>query len=246
MNVSGKTALVTGGGTGIGRAIALRLASKGANVAINYSRSSEDAQKTLEDVRALGADGCIVQADVAKQADVDRMCRAVEERFGRIDILVNNAGRTDFVPLEDLDSLTEECWDNAFNVNVKGMFMVSRACAKQLRSNGGCILNITSIAGYNGMGSSIAYAASKAAGISLTKSLARVLAPKVRVNSIAPGIVKTRWVDGHEDHVQRYGSDTPLGRVATPEDVADIAVAVIEGGDFVTGQTIIVDGGKTM
>lgn len=174
------------------------------------------------------------------------MCERVTDRFGRIDILINNAGTTHFVALDDLDGMLEEYWDQIFAVNVKGMFFVSRACAEQLKKNKGCIINITSIAGLNGMGSSIAYAASKAAGISITKSLARVLAPDVRVNSVAPGIVLTRWVEGREDHVQRYGGDTPLGRVARPEDVADLVYGLILGGDFVTGQTVVVDGGVTM
>jgi 3-oxoacyl-[acyl-carrier protein] reductase len=246
MEIKGKTAMITGGGTGIGRAIALKLAKEGANIIINFSRSSKEAEETLQDVKALGAEGMVYQADISKNADVTEMCKKTIERFGSIDILVNNAGTTDFVPLEDLDGMLEEYWDRAFGINVKGMFFVSRACAQELIKNNGCIINITSIAGINGMGSSMAYAASKAAGISVTKSLARSLAPNVRVNSIAPGIVITRWVDGKDDHVEKYGNGTPLGRVAYPEDVAEMAWGLIKGGDFVTGQTIVVDGGLTI
>jgi 3-oxoacyl-[acyl-carrier protein] reductase len=246
MDVRGKTALITGGGTGIGRAIALKLAQNGANIAVNYSRSEADAQETVRQVTALGVHADLFQANVSNNDEVVRMCERVTDRFGRIDILINNAGTTHFVALDDLDGMLEEYWDQIFAVNVKGMFFVSRACAEQLKKNKGCIINITSIAGLNGMGSSIAYAASKAAGISITKSLARVLAPDVRVNSVAPGIVLTRWVEGREDHVQRYGGDTPLGRVARPEDVADLVYGLILGGDFVTGQTVVVDGGVTM
>ena len=215
-------------------------------MAINYSQSHADASRTLRMVQEIGVDGEIFQADISDPEDVERMRRAVEERFPSIDILVNNAGATNFVALGDLDGMLDSYWDRAFNVNVKGMFRVSRAFAAQLRQSKGCIVNITSIAGMTGQGSSIAYAASKAAAISVTKSLAHALAPDVRVNAVAPGVVRTRWVDGHEDHVERLGSGTPLGRVALPEDVAEAVVGLIRGGDFVTGQTLVVDGGKTV
>jgi Dehydrogenases with different specificities (related to short-chain alcohol dehydrogenases) len=246
MKIKGKTAIITGGGTGIGRAIALELAREGANVVINYSRSHDEAMQTLREVREAGGDGEVFRANVSSESEVDQMCRYVADKYKSIDILINNAGTTNYVALEDLDGLLDDYWNRAFNVNAKGIFLTSRACSAHLRKSKGAIVNITSIAGFNGMGSSIAYAASKAAAISITKSLARVLAPDVRVNAIAPGIVRTRWVDGREDHVERYGSGTPLGRVANPEDVAEMTVALIKGGDFVTGQTIIVDGGKTI
>lgn len=246
MEIREKTAVITGGGTGIGRAIALNLAERGANIAIVYSRSDTDAQQTAQDVRNMGRRSFIYQADVSNNEQVRELAKKIQADLGTVDILVNNAGTTNYVALEDLDGMLEEYWDRAFSVNVKGMFFVSRAFADQLRRSKGCIVNITSIAGMNGMGSSMAYAASKAAGISVTKSLARVLAPDVRVNSIAPGIVLTRWVEGQEEHVQNIGNGTLLGRVANPEDVASMAVSLIEGGDFVTGQTIIVDGGKTI
>lgn len=246
MQLQGRTALITGAATGIGRAIALALAREGANIVINYSKSREEAEAARAEVEECGVQGLVVQADVGSCEQVESMVRQVLSRFGRIDVLVNNAGTTDFVPLHDLDGLLEPYWDRALNVNVKGMFFASRACADELRKHRGCIVNITSIAGFNGAGSSIAYAASKAAGISLTKSFARVLAPEVRVNSIAPGIVITRWVDGKEEHVKRYSDDTPLGRPAYPEDIAELAVALIRSGNFVTGQTIVVDGGWSL
>ncbi|GGG02373.1 SDR family NAD(P)-dependent oxidoreductase [Paenibacillus abyssi] len=246
MQIRSKTALITGSATGIGKAIALGLAREGANVVINYSRSREEAEATLAEVENCGGSGWIAQADVSDNDQVVRMVQASLGRFGRIDILVNNAGTTDFVPLEDLDGLLDAYWDRALGVNVKGMFHTSRACADELRKNKGCIINITSIAGFNGAGSSIAYAASKAAGISITKSFARVLAPDVRVNAIAPGIVITRWVDGQEEHIQKYSDKTPLGRPAYPEDVADMTIAIIRDGNFMTGQTIVVDGGWSL
>ncbi|MGP4040833.1 SDR family NAD(P)-dependent oxidoreductase [Gracilibacillus sp. D59] len=246
MELQGKTVLVTGAATGIGRAIAIKLAKKGANIAINYTKSIKEAEQTLEEVSSLGVGGLLVQANVSENEQVKKMCNQVLNKFGSIDILVNNAGATNFVVLEDLEGMKDEYWDNAFNVNVKGMFYTSRACQEELKKNKGCIVNITSIAGFNGTGSSMAYAASKAAGISVTKSLARVLAPEVRVNSIAPGIVLTRWVNGQESHIDKHSNGTLLGRIALPEDVADMVYGIVAGGDFVTGQTIVVDGGFTI
>jgi 3-oxoacyl-[acyl-carrier protein] reductase len=241
--LNGKTALITGAGTGIGRATALRLAREGVNLTINYSRSENEAQTTQKDCEALGVQSLLFQADVSNDEDVRQMVAKAIAEFGRLDFLVNCAGVTDFVDHQDLEGLKEAYWDRVMNVNVKGMFFCCRAAADEIRKRKGCIINITSVAGMNGLGSSIAYAASKAAAISVTKSLARVMAPEARVNGIAPGIVQTRWVDGHEDHVKRLGAGTPMGRVATPEDVAEMAFSIIAHAGFVTGQNIVVDGG---
>ena len=246
MDIKGKVAIVTGGGTGIGRATTLMLAERGANVVINYSRSESDAEATLADVKQRGADGMIFKADVSKDAQVREMVKKTLERFGRVDIVVNNAGTTNHVALPDLEGLKEEYWDNAFNVNVKGHFFVSRACAGELKKNKGCIVNVCSISGITGRGSSIAYCASKAAAISLTKSLALVLAPEVRVNAVLPGVVMTRWVAGKEDFAKNLSEGTPLGRAANAEDVAEVILSLITGASFVTGQAIIVDGGFTI
>jgi len=241
--LEGKTALITGGGTGIGRSVALRLAREGVNIAINYSRSEKEALETQSEVEALGVRGIICKADVANDEEVRGMVSRTIEELGRLDILVNNAGVTYFVNHADLEGLKEEHWDRIMGVNVKGMFFCCRAAFKELKKRKGCIINITSVAGLTGLGSSIAYAASKAAAISLTKSLARVMAPEMRVNGIAPGIVKTRWVAGQEEHITRYAGATPLGRVAGPEDIAEVAYALIAHSGFVTGQIIVVDGG---
>lgn len=243
MELAGKVALVTGSATGIGRAIALRLAQAGVGVVINYSRSEQEATETLAEVASFGVPHLLHKAEVSSDQQVRAMVQETIGRLGRLDILVNNAGTTNFVSHDDLEGLLDEYWDRAMNVNVKGMFYASRAAASELRKNKGCIVNITSVAGLTGLGSSIAYSASKAAAISVTKSLARVLAPEVRVNSIAPGVVNTRWVEGQEEHVRRLGAGTPLGRVATPEDVAEMTYGLIVHGDFVTGQTLTVDGG---
>jgi len=232
--LKGKVALITGSATGIGKAAALRLAKEGVHITVNYSKSEKEA---------LGVKCLLVQATVSDDSQVRAMVQQTIETFGRLDLLVNNAGVTNFVQHDDLEGLKEEYWDRVMDVNVKGMFFCCRAAAPELKKQRGCIVNITSVAGITGLGSSIAYAASKAAAISLTKSLARVMAPEVRVNSIAPGIVQTRWVAGQEDHVSRLAEGTPLGRVATAEDVADVVYSVVAHSHFVTGETIKVDGG---
>lgn len=241
-----KVALITGAGTGIGRAIALALAARGIDVVVNYSRSEKEAQDTADGVRAAGASCLLHKADVSSDNEVRQMLADSIAFFGRLDYLVNCAGTTDFVDLTDMEGLKEEYWDRALGVNVKGLFFVSRAAAPHLKKTGGSIVNITSIAGITGKGSSIAYAASKAAAISVTKSLAQVLAPEVRVNSVAPGIVLTRWVAGKEDHVKWLGQGTPLGRVCGPEDVAEIVVPLLLSAGMMTGQTLVVDGGAIM
>ncbi len=241
--LKGKAALITGGATGMGRAIALRLAREGVDIAVNYSRSEKEALETKSAVEACGVKGITSQADVAHDGQVRGMVAATIEAFGRLDILVNSAGMTYFVELPDLEGLKEEHWDRIMGVNVRGVFQCCRAAAVELRRRKGCIVNITSVAGITGMGSSIAYAASKAAEISVTKSLARVLAPEVRVNGIAPGIVMTRWVAGKEEHVKRYAEGTPLGRIAEADDIAEVAYSIIANMNFVTGQNIVVDGG---
>jgi 3-oxoacyl-[acyl-carrier protein] reductase len=244
--LQGKTALITGAGTGIGRSIALRLAAAGADIAINYSRSEKEALQTQKAVEESGVQSLVYKADVADDKQVRALVRETIEKLGRLDILVNNAGVTYFVDHADLEGLKAEYWDRIMDVNVKGMFFCCRPAEEELKKRKGCIVNITSIAGLTGLGSSIAYAASKAAAISLTKSLARVMAPEVRVNSIAPGIVLTRWVEGQEDHVRRLAEGSPMGRIATAEDVSEVAYALITHAGFVTGQSIVADGGMFM
>ncbi len=244
MDAKGKVALITGAATGIGRSCALKLAGLGATVVVNYSRSRDEAEQTAREARELGAAKTLVlKADVADDTQVRAMVEQAVKACGRIDILVNNAGRTHYVEAKDLDGVQESQWDEIFDTNVKGTFFVSRACAAELRKSRGCIINVASIAGYLGRGSSIPYAVSKAAIINLTKCLARALAPEVRVNAVAPGVVNTRWVAGQEAHVKRQSEGTLLGRVAGPDDIADPILGLILHADFVTGQTLIVDGG---
>ncbi|MGG1519737.1 SDR family oxidoreductase [Paenibacillus oryzisoli] len=241
--MKGKVAIITGSATGIGKAIALRLAKEGVHIIINYSKSKGEALETMKQIEDLGSKSLLIKANVSDDFQVRQMINESVAAFGRLDILVNNAGVTNYVNHEDLEGLKEEFWNRAMDVNVKGLFYCCRAAAPELKKQRGCIVNITSVAGLTGLGSSIAYAASKAAAISVTKSLARVMSPEVRVNSIAPGIVQTRWVDGHQDHIMRMAEGTPLGRIATPEDVAEATYSLIAHSHFVTGEVIKVDGG---
>jgi 3-oxoacyl-[acyl-carrier protein] reductase len=250
MNLSGKTAIVTGSAVGVGRATVLELARRGANVVVNYSRSEAEARETLAQAQALGAKALLVQADVSDDGQVRSMVERTVEEFGGLHVLVNNAATTHFVQFADLEGMKAEYWDRILDVNLKGPFFCSRAAAPHMKAAGdGAIVNVASVAGLRSIGSSIAYAASKAGLLNLTVSLARVLAPEVRVNSVAPGFIDTRWLrEGlgpiYEPAKKATAEQTPLGRVATPEDVAQVVLGLIEAADFVTGQNVVVDGGN--
>jgi len=246
MDVRDKVAIVTGGGTGIGHATSLLLARQGAAVAVNYSRSRQDAEGAAAEIEGLGGRALAVGADVADEDQVVAMVERVAAHFGGVDLLVNNAATTEYIALTDLDAVTDEVWDRIFAVNVKGMFYCARAVAPRMRARGqGAIVNIGSIAGLLGSGSSLPYAVSKAAVIGLTRSLARALAPQIRVCNVAPGIVETRWVAGRDEHARRLSANAPLQRTATPEDVAALVCALL-ANDAVTGQTVPIDGGMVM
>lgn len=252
MEIAGKSAIVTGSAVGVGRATALELAKRGANVVINYSRSEQEAEETATQVESLGVKALLVRADVSQDEEVRAMVRRAIDAFGTIQVLVNNAATTAFVNFADLDGLTEDTWDRILAVNLKGPFFCARAVAEPMKSTGeGAIINIASVAGIRAVGSSIAYAASKAGLINLTLALARVFAPEVRVNCVAPGFIDSRWLrqglgSAFEPVKQRTAEQTPLGRVSTPEDIAQVTLSLIEGADFVTGQTILVDGGSSI
>jgi 3-oxoacyl-[acyl-carrier protein] reductase len=250
MDVRGKTAIVTGSAVGVGRATAIDLAKRGANVVINYTRSEDDAREAVRLVEAVGGGALLVRADVSKDDQVQDMVRQAVAKFGGLHILVNNAGMTHFVPFADLDGMKDEYWDDIYAVNVKGTFFASRAAAKAMKaSGGGAIVNIASVAGVRAIGSSIAYAASKAAVINMTMALARVLGPEIRVNCVAPGFIETRWLkQGLGDQVYELGKASeskraPLKAVCTPENVSQFVLSLIEGADLVTGQTVVIDGG---
>lgn len=252
MQLAGATAIVTGSAVGVGRSTALELARRGANVVVNYSRSAAEAGETAQAVRDLGAKVLLAQADVSDDAEVRSMVKSTIDTFGGVNVLVNNAGTTSFVPFANLEGLTGDAWDRILAVNLKGPFFCSRAVAGAMREGGsGAIVNVASVAGTRAVGSSIAYAASKAGLINMTVALARTLAPEIRVNCVAPGFIDTRWLkqglgEGYEGAKHFYSEQTPMKRVASPDDVAQVILSLIEGADFVTGETITVDGGNTI
>ncbi|CAN7673452.1 SDR family NAD(P)-dependent oxidoreductase [Paenibacillus sp. LjRoot56] len=246
MQLSNKVALVTGGGTGIGRAVSFALAKRGVAVAVNYSRSKEDAEETARRIIEEGGRAIAIQADVSNNNEVIEMVRSIEHLLGTVDLLVNNASMTHHIPLPDLDAVTDDIWDELFDVNVKGMFYCARAVAPIMKTNGqGAIVNVGSIAGLTGVGSSLPYAISKSAVHGLTKSLARALAPHIRVNCVAPGAVATRWWAGREDQMQKLAPNLLLQQISTPEDIAQFICAALEQ-EAMTGQIITVDSGQTL
>lgn len=245
-DLAGQVAVVTGGGGGIGGAICRRLAANRAQIVITYNSDQRKA-RTVANTLA-GGNHLILRAPVDEPEAQANLAAAIAEKYGRLDILVNNAGITKSVPHADLDALDDETIDQIFRVNWRGAFASIRALQPLLRAGaGGVVINISSIAGRTGVGSNVAYCASKAALDSMTRSLARVLAPQIRVLSVSPG-----WVNG--EYAQRMPrsliaeqeSKTPLGRIAEAEDVAEAVYAVIAHLRFSTGDIIPVDGGRPL
>jgi 3-oxoacyl-[acyl-carrier protein] reductase len=241
-----KVALVTGSATGAGRAIVLRFAREGYAIVVNYSKSVSEAKETFDAARALGVPALLCKATVADDAQVRAMVNRCASELGGLDVLVNNAGTTHFIDHTELAALTDAIWDEIFQVNLKGAFFASRAAMPLLKSRRGNIVNISSVAGLLGHGSSIPYSASKAAMNCMTQSLARAFGPEVRVNAVAPGPIQTRWLTGHEERVKSMIDQTPLKRAATPDDIADVVWFLAAGTTLVTGQVVVVDGGRTM
>jgi 3-oxoacyl-[acyl-carrier protein] reductase len=241
-----KVALVTGSATGAGRACAVRFAKLGFAVGVNYSKSEAEARETAELVKACGVPVLVHKATVGDESQVKEMVARTETELGGLDVLVNNAGMTHFVAHTDLDALTDAIWDEIFQVNLKGAFYCTRAALPLLKERKGNVVNVTSVAGLTGQGSSIPYAASKAALNCMTQSLARAFGPDVRVNAVAPGPILTRWLAGREAQVEKYLEQAPLGRAADPDDVADTVIYLATGTTLTTGQVLVVDGGRTM
>jgi ketoreductase RED2 len=242
MNFDGKVALVTGSSSGIGEAVARALADAGAAVVINSATSVEAGEKVAASLpRAV-----YVQGDVGAQAACEAVVAAALDRFGRLDILVNNAGTTRLIPHEDLESATDEIWRRIFEVNVLGAWHLIRTAAPSLRDSGaGVVVNVSSVAGVRGGGSSIPYAVSKAALNHLTVLLARVLGPQIRVNAVAPGLIDTPWTAGWPEVRERITAQAPLKRTGSPQDVADAVMGLIRSS-YVTGQVVVVDGGLSL
>ncbi|HXY99092.1 MAG TPA: SDR family oxidoreductase [Stellaceae bacterium] len=244
-----KSALVTGASNGIGRSAALALARGGYDVAINYRSSDAEARAVAAEAERLGARTLLCRCDVSDDAAVRAMLRAVESGFAKLDALVNNAGTTTEVPPRDLDALSVEEWDRIFAVNVRGVFLVTRAALPLLRkAPAPVIINTASIVGLRPGPQPLPYAASKAAVVNLTKTLALALGPEIRVNAVAPGWMEGDWMkrmlrDKYDDLMARRARLTPLKRVVTAEDVAETMLSLIEGNRFVTGEVVVVDGG---
>jgi 3-oxoacyl-[acyl-carrier protein] reductase len=241
-------ALVTGSASGIGRAAALRLARAGYDVAINYRRSEDDARRTMAELEALGGRHLALRADVSDDAAVAAMVAAAGAAYGRLDALVNNAGMTSSTAPDDLDGVDLAEWDRVFAVNVRGLFQVTRACADRLRAARGSVVNVASIVGLRPGPQPLAYAASKAAVVSLTRTLSRVLAPEVRVNAVAPGWIAGEWMqrtlgENYDRLMERRATWTPMKRNVTVEDVAETIFSLITANPFVTGETVVIDGG---
>jgi len=240
-----KVAIVTGGSSGIGAATVKELSRRGWQVVVNYSKNHEAAQKIV----SQNKNAIAVQADVAQDAECRRLAKTVIDKCGGIDALVNNAGTTKAVPHAELDGLSAEDFQRIYQMNVVAPFQLVRACAPALKARRGSIVNVSSVAAVLGTGSSIAYAASKAALNTMTFSLARVLAPEVRVNCVCPGHTNTPWhvaargAAGAAEVEKRYASIAPLKAASEPEDVADAIVWLIEGARRTTGEVIYVDGG---
>ncbi|MXZ90372.1 MAG: SDR family oxidoreductase [Chloroflexi bacterium] len=250
MDVSGAVFIVTGSATGLGATVAQRLAGKGGRVVVNYTRSLAEAEATADACRELGGDAILCQADVSVDEDCRRMAQAALDQWGRIDGLVNNAATSVIVPHHDLEGLSSDDFRRVLDVNVVGAFQMARAVTPAMQQHGnGAIVNVSSGSGFSGSGSSIAYAASKAALNVMTFSLARALAPEIRVNAVCPGVMQTRWWrdglgDGYDAFIERYAESAPLKTAGTTEAVADPIVWLLESAAHVTGETILVDAGS--
>ena len=247
---SRKAGLVTGGATGIGRSAVLALARAGFDVAVNYSSSETAARETVAEAEKLGARTLLVRCDVSDEKAVRAMLRAVGEKFQRLDVLVNNAGTTASWKPRDLETLSLEEWDRVFAVNVRGLFQVTRAAVPLLKKSQGCIINTASIVGLRPGPQPLPYAASKAAVVNLTKTLAWNLGPEIRVNAVAPGWMEGDWMkrmlkDRYADLMEKRARATPLRRVVTADDVAETMMSLIQSNRFVTGEIVVIDGGFT-
>jgi len=247
MRLKGKIAVVTGSAKGIGRATALEFAKEGASVVVNYAKSETAAEET---VKEIGSKAIAVKADVSRKEDVETLMKVAVKKFGRLDILVNNAGHSsDKAWLAELDDIDDALWYSALNIDLKGTFLCSRAASKiMLKQGSGKIVNVSSIPALVGDERGLVYTVAKAGILGLTKALARMFAPKIQVNAMVLGSIKTGWIDWlDKKELTEIMSAIPLKRLGKPEDVAKLAAFLASNdSDFITGQTIIIDGGETM
>ncbi len=242
LDLHDRVALVTGGGTGIGFEVSSRLAEQGAHLAIAYSRSQDEAERAAATLRDRGARCLVRRCNLAKVSEIEDLVAAVVAEYGRLDVVVYAAGTTQFVPFPDLEAVADDVWDEIFDVNLKGAFFVARAAGRWMREHGddGVIVNVASIAGIVPGGSSLPYAVSKAGVIHLTKSLAVALAPKVRVNAVAPGLVLTRWWTGRGVDTESVVQSTRFKRALDAGEVGDAVLHLVRNSS-ISGQTLTVD-----
>lgn len=247
MRLKGKVAVVTGGGTGMGRAICERFAAEGAKVVVNYRASQDAAEEVVAGIREAGGEAVVFQADVTRESEAAAMMKEAYECWGSLDVLVNNAGWSRVTPHADLDALTDEIWDRTLDTNLRSVFYCVRQAVPWMRRDGGggAIVNNASASAYHAAGSSIIYSAAKAGVVNMTKSLGRALAPDIRVNAFAPGLVETRFAGWPPDTFDKGRATTPLERIATAEEVAKVALFLAADATCMTAETIVVDGGRT-
>ncbi|MFN8647289.1 MAG: SDR family oxidoreductase [Gemmatimonadales bacterium] len=240
MELAGRVALVTGAGHRLGRAIALALAGRGMDVAVHYHRSRREADVTLHAIRELGSRAELFQADLSDAAAARALPVAVAEAFGRLDVLVNSAG---IMVRATVEETTPELWDQVLDTNLRSMFFTTQGALPALRAAAGRVINLADVGGLEPWPRYAAHCVSKAGVVMLTRTLARALAPDVTVNAVAPGAVlpPDDWDAAAREHLART---TPLGRLGGPQDVTAAVLYLLEGGDYVTGETIVVDGGR--
>ena len=236
--LEGKVAIVTGSSSGIGEAIARLFAAEGASVVINSTRSVAAG----EAIAAELPNAIYVRGDVAQEDQAKALVQATLDRWGRLDVLVNNAGTTRVIPHHALDAVTDDDWQRILGTNVLGTWYVTRAAVPALKARRGSILNITSVAGVRAAGSSIPYAVSKAAVNHLTKLLANVLGPEIRVNAVAPGLIDTPWTADWDAIRASVRERAPLQRSGTPDDIARAAL-LLTASSYSTGEVLLADGG---
>jgi len=241
-----RVAVITGGGTGMGRAIAERFAAEGAKVVVNYRASQAEAEETVAGIQRAGGEATAWKADVSLDADARAMMTMAAEHWGRLDILVNNAGWSTIVPHHQLEDLTDEIWDRTLNSNLRGAFYCSRAAAPLLaKQPGASIINNTSASAWHAAGSSIVYCAAKAALDNMPKSLARALAPGIRVTGIAPALVHTRFAGWPDSVFENGPKQMPLERLTTVEEIAAVALFLAADATAMTAEVLLCDGGRT-
>jgi len=244
-----KAALITGSGTGVGAATAVALAKRGYRVLINFSKSEAEARSVQAECTDAGADTLLLRGDVSQDSDCRSMVQAAVDRWGRLDAVVNCAGITSFAGEANWDALDAQTFLRILGVNALGAFQMIRACAPHLKASHGAVVSVSSIAGALGIGSSVAYIASKGALNSMTLYFARALAPEVRVNAVCPGLITTRWFldglgrSGFEKVKAGFEASAPLGCSNTANDVAEAVLWLIEGARTVTGELILLDSG---